>query len=80
MIPLSSKVSGNNMRNQFKILAEELHRLWRGDQGQSMIEHALLIGFVTLVTVGMFIGSGKDVKGVWSTANSQLVAANHSAS
>ena len=70
---------GEYMRNRLKAVAG-LRGLWRDEGGQSMVEHALLLGFVTLVTVGLFMGSGKDVKGVWSTANSQLVAANRSAS
>ena len=68
------------MRDPFHTLMADLRRLWRDEQGQSMVEHALLLGFVTLATVGLFIGAGNDVKGVWSTANSQLIAANTSAS
>jgi Flp pilus assembly pilin Flp len=68
------------MSYSFRTLAEDLWRLWRDEDGQNMVEHALLLGFVTLVTVGLMIGPGEDVKGVWSTANSELITANRSAS
>ena len=68
------------MSYSFGTVAEDLRRLWRDEDGQGMVEHALLLGFVSLVTIGMMIGPGQDVKGVWSTANSQLVVANRSAS
>ena len=68
------------MSYSLRTLAEDLWRFWRDEDGQNMVEHALLLGFVTLVTVGMMIGPGQDVKGVWSTANSELRVANTSAS
>ena len=68
------------MSYHIRTLAEDLRKFWRDEDGQNMVEHALLLGFVTLVTVGMMIGPGEDVKGVWSTANSELIIANRSAS
>ena len=53
---------------------------WNDEQGQDLIEYTLLLSFVTLAVVGLFMGAGKDVKGVWVTANNQLIKANTSAS
>jgi hypothetical protein len=35
---------------------------------------------VALASAALFIGAGNSVKGIWSTTNSQLVAANTAAS
>ena len=46
------------------------------DQGQDLIEYTLLMAFVALASAALFIGAGGSVKGIWSTSNSQLEAAN----
>ena len=50
------------------------------EQGQDLIEYTLLLAFVALASAALFIGAGNSVQGIWSTTNSQLVAANTSAS
>jgi Flp pilus assembly pilin Flp len=57
-----------------------LRNLWSDEQGQDLIEYTLLLSFVALASAGLFIGGGKSVKGIWSTTNSQLAAANTAAS
>ena len=57
-----------------------LTSLWKDDQGQDLIEYTLLMAFVALASAALFIGTGGSVQGIWSTTNSQLVAANASAS
>ena len=57
-----------------------LLNLWRDEQGQDLIEYALLMAFVALASAGLFLGAGRSIKGIWSAANSQLTAANISAS
>ncbi len=54
--------------------------LWKEDQGQDLIEYTLLMAFVALASAALFIGAGGSIKGIWSTTNSQLTAANQSAS
>jgi len=68
------------MRNWFEGFGASMHAIWREDAGQDLIEYSLLIAFVALASVTLFMGAGKSVKGIWSTTNSQLVAANTSAS
>jgi Flp pilus assembly pilin Flp len=52
----------------------------RDEQGQDLIEYTLLLAFVALASAALFIGAGNSVKGIWSTTNSQLTAANSTAS
>jgi Flp pilus assembly pilin Flp len=51
----------------------------RDEQGQDLIEYTLLLAFVALASAAFFIGAGDSVKGIWSTTNSQLAAANTAA-
>jgi len=46
------------------------------EQGQDLIEYTLLMAFVCLTSAALFIGAGTSVSGIWTTANSQLAAAN----
>jgi Flp pilus assembly pilin Flp len=57
-----------------------LRNFWKDEQGQDLIEYSLLMAFVALASAALFLGAGKSISGIWSTTNSQLVAANSSAS
>jgi Flp pilus assembly pilin Flp len=57
-----------------------LRNFWNDDQGQELIEYTLLMAFVALASAALFLGAGGSIQGIWSTSNSQLVAANSSAS
>jgi Flp pilus assembly pilin Flp len=57
-----------------------LRNFWNDEQGQDLIEYTLLMAFVALASAALFIGAGSSIKGIWSTTNSQLVAANTNAS
>jgi Flp pilus assembly pilin Flp len=59
---------------------KNLRSFWADDSGQDLIEYTLLMAFVALSSAALFIGGGRSVKGIWSTSNSQLTAANTSAS
>ena len=50
------------------------------DQGQDLIEYTLLLAFVCLASAALFISAGGSVSGIWTSTNSQLAAANTSAS
>ena len=64
------------MRN----LTTAMKMFWNDDQGQDLIEYTLLMAFVALASAALFLGAGGSIQGIWSTTNSQLVAANSSAS
>ena len=50
------------------------------EQGQDLIEYTLLLAFVCLASAALFVSAGSSVKGIWTSANSRLAAANTSAS
>ena len=76
--------------NQIRLLAppgvqyyrsmEHLNRFLKDESGQDLIEYTLLMAFVALASAALFIGAGGSVKGIWSTTNSQLAAANTASS
>jgi len=47
-------------------------RLVREDEGQDLIEYALLAGFISLVAVTMITNVGAGVNGVYSNINTQV--------
>ena len=57
-----------------------IHNFCNDEQGQYLIEYTLLMSFVALASAALFIGAGGSIKGIWSSTNSQLAAANTSAS
>ena len=57
-----------------------INNFLRDEQGQDLIEYTLLLAFVALASAALFIGAGGSVQGIWSVTNSQLGAANTSAS
>ena len=52
------------------------------EQGQDLIEYTLLMAFVALASAALFIGgNGSSLsRGIWGATNTQLTAANASAS
>jgi Flp pilus assembly pilin Flp len=46
------------------------------EKGQDLIEYTLLMAFVALASAALFIGAGGSISGIWSSANTQLAAAN----
>ena len=57
-----------------------LKQFIKNDQGQDLIEYTLLIAFVCLATAALFVSSGGSLSGIWISANTDLAAANTSAS
>jgi Flp pilus assembly pilin Flp len=57
-----------------------LYNLWSDDRGQDIIEYTLLIAFVAVASAAIFLAGGGSIQGIWSTSNSQITAANSSAS
>jgi Flp pilus assembly pilin Flp len=58
----------------------QLKRFFTDESGQDLIEYTLLMAFVALASAALFIGGGKSIQGIWTATNSQLSAANASAS
>jgi len=68
------------MTKHLRNLTTTVKMFWNDDQGQDLIEYTLLMAFVALASAALFLGAGGSISGIWSTSNSQLVAANSSAS
>jgi Flp pilus assembly pilin Flp len=54
-----------------------VRNFWKDEQGQDLIEYTLLMAFVALASAALFMGAGGSIKGIWTTVNSQLTAANN---
>lgn len=57
-----------------------MRNFWQDETGQDLIEYTLLLAFVALSSAALFTNAGRSVKGIWTTANGTLAAANMSAS
>jgi len=68
------------MTNHLRNLTTAVKAFWSDEQGQDLLEYTLLMAFVALASAALFLGAGGSISGIWSTSNSQLVAANSSAS
>ena len=52
-----------------------LLRLAREDDGQDLIEYALLAGFIALASVAMITNIGEGVNEVYTSVNTEVAAA-----
>jgi Flp pilus assembly pilin Flp len=57
-------------------MLNKLRTLWRSEDGQDLIEYTLLITFIVIVTAGVLGIGTNSIKGIVSTSNSQISAAN----
>jgi Flp pilus assembly pilin Flp len=57
-------------------MLNKLRTLWRNEDGQDLIEYTLLITFIVIVTAGVLGIGTNSIKGIVSTSNSQISAAN----
>jgi Flp pilus assembly pilin Flp len=57
---------------------EGLVSFWKCEQGQDMVEYALLLGFICLAGAAAFLGMSSSTTSLWGTVNSRLAAANQS--
>jgi Flp pilus assembly pilin Flp len=53
-----------------------MHKFWRDESGQDLIEYTLLLAFVALASASLFLSAGNSVSGIWGNASTQLSAAN----
>jgi len=56
-----------------------LNKFLKDEQAQDLIEYTLLLAFVCMASAALFISAGGSIGGIWTTANSQLVAGNAAA-
>ena len=63
------------MINKLIIRAKSALRRMKGKKGQTLVEYALILAFISVVAISVLMALGNQVKSVFTTINSQLVAA-----
>ena len=53
------------------------HLFWKSEQGQDVVEYALLLAFVCLAGAGMFVSMRGETNVIWQNVNTHLAAANN---
>jgi pilus assembly protein Flp/PilA len=53
-----------------------LRRFWNEDDGQDMIEYALIAGLISVVAYAAISSTGASINGLWTTVNSNVTAAS----
>jgi len=56
-------------------MKELLKTLWQDEDGQDVVEYALVLGFIALVAAGGMKTAGTDVNNLWTAINVKLTAA-----
>jgi len=51
-----------------------LSRMWSNDEGQDLIEYALMLTLILLVSVAAIGGIGKQVSTIFTNTNSSLAS------
>jgi len=66
------------MINKVIIRAKAALRSMKSKKGQTLVEYALILAFISVVAISVLLALGKNVTSVFSTINSQLTAAQNS--
>jgi Flp pilus assembly pilin Flp len=53
-----------------------LKNFWKEEDGQDLIEYALLAGFIIVTSSGLLLTIGQNVCGIYSTVNSRTTQAS----
>ncbi len=51
-----------------------LRRMWKEDEGQDLVEYALLAGLIALVAVVAITAAGVSVNSIWTRIQAALAA------
>jgi len=57
-----------------------LRKFLEGQEGQDLVEYALILAFIALAGAAAYLGIGSSTRGIWSAVNDQLAAPNQAAS
>jgi Flp pilus assembly pilin Flp len=66
------------MINKIITSAKIALRRVKSKKGQTLVEYALILAFISVVAISVLIALGNQVKGTFSTINSQLASAGSS--
>jgi Flp pilus assembly pilin Flp len=67
-----------NMKMKLTPLRPKQMRRNQRKKGQTLVEYALILAFISVVAITVLINLGKQVKGVFTTISSQLAYAGSS--
>jgi pilus assembly protein Flp/PilA len=56
-------------------LVEFVHRLVREEEGQDMVEYALILGLISIIAVAAVTTTGTSIKGIWGKVNTAVSTA-----
>ena len=59
-------------------LTQKLRRSRKSRQGQTLVEYALILAFISVVAISVLIRLGEEVKTIFTTITSQLAIAGSS--
>ena len=66
------------MINKVIIRAKIALRRMKSKKGQTLVEYALILAFISVVAISVLIALGNQVKGVFTTITSQLAISQSS--
>ena len=66
------------MINQVILRAKSALRRMKSKKGQTLVEYALILAFISVVAISVLIALGNQVKGVFTTITSQLAVSQSS--
>jgi pilus assembly protein Flp/PilA len=66
------------MINKVITRAKSALRRMKSKKGQTLVEYALILAFISVVAISVLITLGNQVKGVFTTITSQLAVASSS--
>jgi Flp pilus assembly pilin Flp len=66
------------MINKVITRAKSALRRLKSKKGQTLVEYALILAFISVVAISVLIALGNQVKGVFTTITSQLAVASSS--
>lgn len=52
-----------------------MHRFFRDEDGQDLIEYTLLLAFVSLAGAAVFVAMSTSINTIWTVVNSRLASA-----
>lgn len=52
-----------------------LRNMWRDDDGQDIVEYALIAGLVSIVAFTLIQGAGTSIKTIWTSISTDLSTA-----
>ena len=55
-------------------MSSVLCKFLRGQEGQDLVEYALILAFIALAGAAAYLGIGSSTKVIWSAVNDQLAA------